>query len=166
MGARTTTEHYMGDLTSDILAGSKSSRLYNRLVVDEKKFSSISSYITASLEDGLILISGNLDGETTFEEAESLIWDELNKLVNSKMDAKELTKVKNKHKTSKVFSEQSLLNRVMNIAFFENMGCLDEINDELGNYDRITREDIHNFAIKTFKKSQQSILHVKIKTNE
>ncbi len=166
MGGRTTRDHYVGDLCSDILAGSKSSRLYNRLVVDEKKFSSISAYITASLEDGLMVISGNLDESTTFEEAESLIWQELNLISVELMDQKELTKVKNKHKTGKVFAEQSLLNRVMNIAFFENMGCLDELNDELKNYDEITAERVKDFAEKTFLNTNQSVLHVKIKQYE
>jgi len=163
MGGRTASDHYVGDLCSDILAGSKSSRLYNRLVVDEKKFSSISAYITASLEDGLMIISGNLDESTTFEEAESLIWNELKLIATELMDDKELTKVKNKHKTGKVFSEQSLLNRVMNIAFFENMGCLSDLNNELKHYDQITAEGVREFAKKTFLNTNQSILHVKIK---
>lgn len=166
MGGRTSKDHYVGDLISDVLAGSKSSRLYNRLVLKEKKFSSISAYITAALEDGLILISGNLDESVSFEEAERLIWKELDQMIAEKMDAKELTKVKNKHKTSKVFSEQSLMNRVMNIAFFENMGMLDELNNELNHYDEITSEAMQIFAQKTFDRSKQSILHVKIKTNE
>ncbi len=166
MGSRKSTDHYVGDLCSDVLAGSKSSRLYNRLVLKDKKFSSISAYITAALEDGLLIISGNLDESVSFEEAERLIWQELDEMIQTEMDAKELTKVKNKHKTSKVFSEQSLMNRVMNIAFFENMGMIEELNNELHHYDIITSEVIQDFAKKTFDRSKQSILHVKIKTDE
>jgi len=166
MGSRKSTDHYVGDLCSDVLAGSKSSRLYNRLVLQDKKFSSISAYITAALEDGLLIISGNLDESVSFEEAERLIWQELDEMIQTEMDAKELTKVKNKHKTSKVFSEQSLMNRVMNIAFFENMGMIEELNNELHHYDIITSEVIQDFAKKTFDRSKQSILHVKIKTDE
>jgi len=166
MGSRTSNDHYVGDLCSDVLAGSKSSRLYNRLVLQEKKFSSISAYITAALEDGILIISGNLDESVSFEEAETLIWSELDGLILEEMNAAELTKVKNKHKTGKVFSEQSLMNRVMNIAFFENMGLLHELNNELHHYDVITSKDMQAFAKKTFDRSKQSVLQVKIKTDE
>ena len=166
MGNRKSNDHYVGDLCSDVLAGSKSSRLYNRFVLQDKKFSSISAYITAALEDGLLIISGNLDESVSFEEAERLIWQELGEMIRTEMDEKELTKVKNKHKTSKVFSEQSLMNRVMNIAFFENMGMIEELSNELHHYDIITSKAIQDFAKKTFDRSKQSILHVKIKTDE
>lgn len=163
MGNRTSDDHYIGDLCSDIIAGSKSSRLYNRLIVEEKKFTSISSYITGSLEDGLFLISGHLNKETTFEEAEAIIWEELNQIKSEMMDPNELTKVKNKHKTSKVFSEQSLLNRVMNIAFYENMGQLDEINNVLAHYDDISAQDIQDFSQRIFAPNKQTVLKVKTK---
>ena len=163
MGDRTSGEHYIGDLCSDIIAGSKSSRLYNRLIVEEKKFTSISAYITGSLEAGLFVISGHLNKETTFEEAEAFIWEELDQIKSEMMDPNELTKVKNKHKTSKVFSEQNLLNRVMNIAFFENMGLLHDINNVLTHYDEITAEDIRDFSQRIFAPNKQSVLKVKIK---
>jgi predicted Zn-dependent peptidase len=77
------------------------------------------------------------------------------------MDENELIKVKNKHKTGKVFSEQSLLNRVMNIAFFENLGMLNELNNELEKYDQITATDIQKFSKTVFLKTNQSILQIK-----
>lgn len=163
MGGRKSDEHYIGDLCSDILAGSKSSRLYTKLVVDEKKFSSISAYITGSVEDGLFVVSGHVAEGVLHDEAENLVWSELEKIATELMDVNELTKVKNKHKTSKAFSEQSLLNRVMNIAFFENMSKLDEINHELDQYDRISATDILAFAQRTFAREKQSALHIKMK---
>jgi zinc protease len=161
MGGRKTSEHYIGDLCSDILAGSKSSRLYNQLIVKEKKFSSISAYITGSIDDGLFVISGHLQKGITFQEAETAIWSEIEKISTHPMDENELIKVKNKHKTGKVFSEQSLLNRVMNIAFFENLGMLNELNNELEKYDEITAADIQKFSKAVFLKTNQSILQIK-----
>lgn len=163
MGGRTSGEHYLGDLTSDIMAGSKSSRMYNRLIVEEKLFSSISAYITGAHEEGLFIVSGHLNEGVSFEKGEQVIWEEINRMKQEALEANELTKVKNKHKTSKVFSEQSLLNRVMNIAFFENLGKLDEVNDEIKKYDAITAEGMQAFANRTFDKNKQTILHVKTK---
>lgn len=162
-GIRTSDDHYLGDLCSDLMSGSKSSRLYNRLIVQEKKFNSISAYISGGLEEGLFIVSGNLNQGVSFEEAQQAILDELAVFQNEKVERAELEKVKNKHKTSKVFSEQNLLNRVMNLAFFENVGQLDEVNNELERYDDITADDIQEFAQRTFKENNRSVLHVSIK---
>ncbi len=163
MGGRTSNAHYIGDLCSDLLSGSKSSRLYNRLIVEEKKFSSVSAYITGSIEEGLFVISGNLNEGVSFEEGERLIWKELSRLKEEKIEKSELVKIKNKHKTSKVFSEQSLLNRVMSIAFFANFNKLDEINNELKKYDLISNNDIQDFALNAFDLTKQTVLQVKVK---
>lgn len=163
MGGRASAAHYLGDLCSDILAGSKSSRLYNLLILKTKMMSSISAYITGSIEEGLLLISGNLNEGVSFEDVESAIWKELDLIMREEISQNELTKVKNKLKTRKVFSEQTLLNRVMNIAFFENMGILDELNDDLSKYDAIQGKDILNFAKKTFTRSQSSTLLIQAK---
>lgn len=161
MGNRTSDEHHLGDLTTDILAGSKSSRLYQRLVVKDRLFTSISAYITGALEDGLLIVSGHLSDDVTFERGEEAIWEELQKLMINEIEVKELQKVKNKHKTGKVFGEQNLLNRVMKIAFFENMGMLDQLNDELDKYDAITPLTLQLFMQHTIQPNNQSVLRVK-----
>ncbi|MCC7454150.1 MAG: hypothetical protein IT222_08295, partial [Crocinitomix sp.] len=104
---------------------------------------------------------GHLQKGISFSEAESSIWEEIEKISNQPMEENELIKVKNKHKTGKVFSEQSLLNRVMNIAFFENLGVLHELNNELEKYDEITASDIQNFSSTVFLKTNRSILQIK-----
>lgn len=165
MGGRLSYDHYYGDLTSDILAGNKSSRLYNELVVKTKLMSSVSAYITGGVEDGLFLISGHLNPEASFEQVERVIWDVLSDLMEKNIQPQELIKVKNKLKTRKVFGEKSLLNRVMNIAFYENLGQLDEINADLSKYDQIMAEDITQFAQRTFSLLNSSTLLIKTKNN-
>lgn len=161
MGNRTSDDHYLGDLCSDVLAGSKSSRLYERFILKERLFTSISAYITGGLEDGLFIINGHLAEGVSFEKAENAIWEELEKFMLHPISADELQKVKNKHKTGKVFGEQSLLNRVMKIAFFENMGKLDELNNELQAYDAITVFDLQVFMQRIIDPNKQSVLRVK-----
>jgi zinc protease len=160
MGNRASEEHYIGDLISDLLAGSNSSRLYNKLIVEEKKFNSISAYITGDMEEGLFVISGNLSDGVSKEEGLKLIWQELESLKSTEIPDDELTKVKNKHKTRKVFGEQSLLNRVINIAYFEVLGMLDQINDELHHFDKIQPETVLGFATSIFDKNNSSTLHI------
>lgn len=163
MGNRASQEHYIGDLTSDILGNGKTSRLYQKLIVDKELFSSISSYITGAVEEGMIIISGHLKDDVTFEEGINAVWEELKLMQTEAIPESELEKVKNKFKTAKVFGEQTLISRAMNIAFFEMLGKLDELNDEIHKYDVISAADIQLFAQKTFGENQVSILKIEKK---
>lgn len=163
MGHRMTPEHYVGDLCSDILSRGKSSRFYQKLVAEKQYFTNISAYILGGWEDGLFVVSGNLNEGVSKEEAMRGIWSELEKISIAKIESRELDKVKNKFKTAKVFSEQSLLNRVMNLAFFELMSKAEDANDELKKYDQIDAESIQQFAKKTFVKTNASTLFIKAK---
>jgi zinc protease len=163
MGNRMTAEHYIGDLASDILSRGKASRFHDALISQKKIFSNVSAYISGGWEDGLFIVSGNLNEGVSFENATREIWTELVRMSETAIDAHELIKVKNKFKTSKVFSEQSLMNRVMNIAFFEMMGMPEELNNELKKYDAVSAIDIQDFAKRTFVKTNLSTLMIKAK---
>jgi zinc protease len=163
MADRMSPEHYTGDLASDILSRGKSSRLYNALISEKQLFSTLSAYISGGWEDGLFVVSGNLNTGVSFETAKTEIWNELEKMMAVSIEEKELTKVKNKFKTAKVFSEQNLMNRVMNIAFFEMLGNVDDINSELKKYDAVSARDIQVFCQKTFVKTNCSTLLIQAK---
>lgn len=160
MGGRWTDEHYLGDLTTDILGAGSSSRLYQNLVVKNRLFTSISAYVSGGWEDGLLVISGHLSDNVSLEDAEGAIINEIEDLVKEPISDRELTKIKNKFKTAKVFSEQSLMNRVLNIAMFELAGKINELNDELHRYDGVTAEELRQFAERTFVSTNCSVLEV------
>ena len=53
MASRLEKEYYAFDLLSDILSNGRSSRLYNRLVKEEKLFTEVNAFITGDVEEGL-----------------------------------------------------------------------------------------------------------------
>lgn len=161
MGNRMSDEHYVGDLTSDILSRGKSSRFHDELVSKQKIFSTVSAYISGGWEDGLFVISGNLNDGVSFDKARKAIWKELDRMSSEELKSDELQKVKNKFKTAKVFSEQSLMNRAMNLAFFEMMDKLEDVNNELEQYDAVSAVSIKQFTSKTFVKTNSSTLMIK-----
>ncbi|MBD3638402.1 MAG: insulinase family protein [Crocinitomicaceae bacterium] len=163
MAERTDNEFYTGDLVSDILGRGKSSRFYEKLITEKKMFSQVASYVTGGWEDGLIIVMGHLLEGISMEDAEIAMWEELQDLGKNDLPERELTKVKNKFKTSKVFSEQPLLNRVMNIALFDRIQMLDELNDELSKYDAVTSTSIKEFSSKTFVHENSSTLKILVK---
>ena len=159
IGNRTHEDHYSGDLCSDILSGSKSARFHENLVKNKKLFSQINAYISSGWEHGLFIVAGFLSDNCDFETAKNAIWQELNQ-IKKPIENKELLKVKEKFKTAFAFQNQSLLNRVMNIAQFAMMDKLEDFELELKHYDAIDSKTIQNFTSKYFIKSNCSTLLV------
>ena len=161
IGNRTSNDHYLGDIISDLLSGSKSSRFYERLVKKNKLFSQVNAYISSGFEHGLFIITGFLQDNVQFSAAEQSIWEELESLKSENLNTTELQKVKNKFKTAKAFQNQNVLNRVMNISQLALLNHLGELNSENEVYDAITKSEIQDFCEQNFKPTNASILHVK-----
>ena len=80
------------------------------------------------------------------EQAEAAIWKELEAIKKEMVDERELAKIKNKMESSLEFSEASVLNKAINLAFFELLGDAELINSEAVAYQEVTSEDIHRLA--------------------
>ena len=157
-------EFYSTDLLSDILSNGRSSRLFRELVMKQKLFSEINAYITGDLDKGLFIIEGKLSEGTTMESAEKAILFEINKLCLKKPDISELEKVQNKVEASLVFSEISVLNKAMSLAFAELLGDASMVNSEIDKYKKVTPEMIKKQAKNIFKESNCSTLYYLAKT--
>lgn len=160
VGKRTSHDHYVGDLLSDILSGSKSARLYEKLVKQQKLFTQLNAYISSGYESGLFVVAGFLQDGVDLATAEKAILAELAALETDDLTNRELEKVKNKFKTAKAFQNQSVLNRVMTISQLALLNHLDELNTEFAIYEAITTADIQAFCHKNFKTENTNILHV------
>jgi len=159
MPGRLSEDYYAFDLLSDILSGGKSSRLHNSLLKEQQLFSDINAYISSSLDPGLFIVEGKLVEGVSIESAEAAIWAELEKIKTQLVDANELTKVKNKVESVLVFSEMSLLDKAMNLAYYELLGDADILNQEASKYLKVTAEDIQRISKETFDKNSSSTLY-------
>lgn len=153
-------ENYQAyDLMSDILSQGQSSRLYNSLLKEQQLFSDIHAYLTSSLDDGLFIVEGKLITGVTMEQAEAAIWAELEKMCTTLVTEKELTKVKNKSESIMVFAEMSLLDKAMNLAYYELLGDAELLNSEIDKYLKIDAQQIQEIAQETFQKKKSSTLY-------
>src|SRR5690606_36983718 len=66
-------DYHAADLLSDVLGRSKSSRLYQQLVKEQKIFNAINAYVTGSIDPGLLIISGKVNKEYSLEEADKAV---------------------------------------------------------------------------------------------
>ncbi|WP_395802160.1 M16 family metallopeptidase [Daejeonella sp.] len=159
MPARTEAGYYAADLVSDILSRGNSSRLFRNLLKDRKLFSDINAYLTGSLDAGLFVVEGKPLPGVSMELAEAAIWEELNRIGTELVPEDELTKVKNKMESTMVFSEMSLLDKAMNLAYFELLGDAEQLNVETQKYLNVSAEDIRNQAKHIFRKENSSTLY-------
>jgi predicted Zn-dependent peptidase len=93
------------------------------------------------------------------ENAETAIWKELHKMAAESVTAAELTKVKNKSESIMVFAEMSLLDKAMNLAYYELLGDAQLLNIEIDKYLAITAAQIQQAAQTTFVKEKSSTLY-------
>ena len=161
--ARDHKDFYIVDLLSDVLCNGGSSRLYRRLLRNQRLFTNIDAYITGNIDPGLLIIEGKPADWVTIEEGEAAIWKELEELKNEPIPETELQKLKNKIESTLVFSETNVLNKAINLAFFELLGNADLINQEVAAYQKITPEDIQRVANEILTKENCSELYYKAK---
>jgi predicted Zn-dependent peptidase len=147
------------DLISDILSRGESSRLYQSLVKNKRIFSEINAYISGDIEPGLLIVEGKLMPGISMEQADESIWIALDEMKTDTVPVREMQKNINKLVSAFVFGEMSLLNKAMNLAYYELLGDANLINVELEQYQQITVEAIQAYAKQIFRKENCATLY-------
>lgn len=161
MASRKTMEYYIADMISDALGREKSSRLYIHLKKELNLVSEIGAYITGSLDDGLLMISGKLNDGVSFEQVDSEIWKIIDEFVSDEMSLVELERLNIKIRTAREFQDQGLLNRAMNLCYFELLGDASGINEDSWVYQSITPKHMSVLGKSILKKKNCSVLRIK-----
>lgn len=159
MVSRNHEDFAASDLISDLLSNGKSARLYQQLVKEKQIFSNIDAYITGDSDPGLLLISGAVSEDVSMEDAENKLNEELNNLMQEKVDEEELQKIKNKVEAVHEFSKTSALHKAMNMSFYELLGDADRINTEIKKYREVTPNDIKRVSKEILDKNNCSTLY-------
>lgn len=158
IGGRTSDDFYSADLISDLLAGGDSARLYQHLVKEQRIFSSVNAYITGDVDPGLFIFTGQLMPEITPEQAEAALMVEIDSIKNTPTTDYELEKVKNKFEANTLFGELNVMNKAMNMGFYEMLGDLPLINREVELYRSIGQERIFDFSRRILRPENSSTL--------
>ncbi|MDP4267447.1 MAG: pitrilysin family protein [Bacteroidota bacterium] len=157
--SRLDKDYYGTDFISDILSSGKSARLYKKLIKEKKMFSELHAYITGDIDAGLFVFYGKLIKGVKIEDAEKAIEEEIERIKNELVDDDELEKVKNRAESSLEFSEMGVLNKAMNLAYYELLGDAELVNNQINLFRSVTKEDIKNIACKIFRTENSSTLY-------
>jgi predicted Zn-dependent peptidase len=152
-------DYYTADLLSDVLGRGKSSRLHKELVNKRRLFSSITSYISGSIDPGLMTIHGKLNKNVSIEEGEAGIHDVLEYFQKESLPEEEMLKVKNQAESSIIFSEMDLLTRAMNLAYSALLGNPNLVNMESVLIQQVQAEDLHRFSREMLRPENSSTLY-------
>ena len=158
MGKRNSEEFSVCDIVSDLLSNGSSSRLYQRLVKEQALFSSVNAYVTGDLDEGLFVVTGQLSERTDIKTAESALLDELERIKTVPADEYELEKVKNKFEATTLFGELNVMNKALNLCFYEMLGDISTVNTELDAYRRVAPADILRISKRIFRPENSSTL--------
>lgn len=158
MPGRYSEDYFTADLISDVLGRGKSSRLYTRLVQDEKLFNSISAHVMGSLDPGMLVVQGHLNQGVSLEEGNAAVEKIVEEVREMNLGDKELEKVKNQAESTLQFSEVELLNRAMSLAFAANYGDPELCNGDAAKLRAVTKEDMKNMAAEVLRIENSSTL--------
>ncbi len=151
------------DALSDVLGTGRSSRLYRRLVMEEKLFTEVDGSVTGEIEAGLFLIKGRLNPGVTLEQGEAAIERELARLTVEGVEWRELDRVVNRFESNDLFSNLHYLNKATNLAYYELLGGAEGIDTELDKYKRLTTDDLQRVARTVLRADNCSTLCYKAK---
>ena len=159
MGGRFDEGYHATDLITEVLGGGASARLYEQLIKVKQIFSSIDCYHFGTVDPGLLVIEGKLVKGISMAVAEKAVLEEIEKIKNEILDAKEVQKVINKTESVICFEDMSIMNRAHSLAYYELLGDADLMNKELSMYQKVTPSMIQHTAQQIFQDSNRNTLY-------
>ncbi|TVR72584.1 MAG: insulinase family protein [Marinilabiliales bacterium] len=158
MCGRNDPDYYATDLISDLLAGGRSSRFYRRLVMEKKIFSNVNAYITGDRDPGLFIVHGMVAEDIEAEQAYNEMTAEVNRIITEPPVKKELDKVMNKLEATRHYTHTGILNKAIDLAYYELIGDAAYLNDEIALYKKVKPHDIVQQASILFRPENSSVL--------
>ncbi|AWM13274.1 insulinase family protein [Flavobacterium sp. NRK F10] len=147
------------DMISSYLSDGKSSKLYKKLVDDQKKALQIGAFNYSQEDYGMYFIYSLPMGQTTEEDLLKGIDEEITKLQTELISEKDYEKLQNKFESDYVNSNASVEGIANNLAnYYLLYGDINLINTEIDIFRSITREEIKEVANKYLKPNQRMVL--------
>jgi zinc protease len=158
MPGRQSSSYYAADLLSELLGRGKSSVLYEKLVKEDRVFSSVSAYVTGTFDPGLLVVSGRVDDGYSIEAAHDKLLKVLGDFVESPLQEGQIEKARNQMESTLVFGEAELLNRAIGLAVGEALGNANLVNEELEIIKKLRPDDVEASKVRVLREVNCSTL--------
>jgi len=157
--AMTERDAYILDMLSSYLSDGKTSKLYKKMVDDEKKALQVGAFNQSQEDYGTYILFGLPLGEVSLDELLAGIDEELEKVKNQLISEKDYQKLQNKFENRFVSSNSSVSGIANSLArYYMLYDDVNLINNEINIYRSITREEIQAAAKKYLNANQRLVL--------
>ena len=159
MCGRSHNDFVVCDMISDMLANGKSSRFYQNVISRSDVFTELDAAVEGTADPGLFLIRGKLSHKASMQQAEDLIYNELNRLITEHPHADELQKGVNKFHSTSLFENLSYLQKATRLCQCEMNGDAGRINTEIEAYRQVSPDDIIRVSKQLFDNNNASVVY-------
>ena len=150
---------YVLNMISSLLSDGKSSRLYKKLVDDQKQALQIGAFNLSQEDYGQYIIFGIPLGDVPLDTVLAETDEEIVKLQKDLISEREYQKLQNTFENRFVNSNSSVAGIASSLATYQMLyGDTNLINNEIDIYRSITREDIKRVANEYLKPNQRLVL--------
>ena len=146
------------DIITDLLASGRSSRFYRNLLMTTGAFTEVDASIIGSDEPGFMMLNCKLtdNDDASIDKAESLIMNEVQRLVDGEVSDYELTRTINRFESNFMFSSMGFMAKAQSLANYVMHN--EDVNDVVNRYRKVTIEDIARVAREIFVLEKSSTL--------
>ena len=138
---------YVLDYISSILTGGNSSRMYKRMVEQDKVALQVLAFNQASQDYGTYTMGALIKGDPDWDNLKATMDDEIERLQTELISDKEYQKLQNQFETSYVEVNSSVEGIAGSLATYHMLqGDTNRINTQLDIYRSITKDDIKRVA--------------------
>lgn len=158
---------YILDMVSAYLSDGKSSKLYKKLVDDQKQALAVQAVNIGQRDYSMYAMFALPLGEVSLQDLLAEIDEEIVKMQNELISERDYQKLQNKFENRFVNSNSSVSGIAGSLATYYMLhGDINLINDQINIYRSITREDIQNVVKKYLNPNQRVELEYLPKTND
>jgi len=150
---------YVLDMVSTYLSDGPSSKLYKKMVDDQKQSLQVGAFNVTQEDYGMYIVFSLPVGETSLETLNTEMEEEIEKVRTTLISEKDYQKLQNKFENQFVNSNSSVEGIANSLARnYQLYGDTSLINKEIDIYRSITREEIKEVANKYLKPNQRLVL--------
>jgi predicted Zn-dependent peptidase len=148
------------DIFSDLLGGSEVSDLQQVLVKEKQICNAAECFYIRGIDEGIFILYGILNEGQTHESVESELFNTMQAFIEKGNQNEFVFEgIKNKAYTNLLFEQINPMNMAQKLAYFENLGNLEGINNEADLVKNLKLNDVLQNASATFQQNNMSVIY-------
>lgn len=158
---RSSPDYATFEVITTLLGNGRTSRLYKRLVKEEKLALYTGCEMMGDKYPGLFMVFSLPNKDKTTEENEKAIMEEIDRIKNEPVPAEGLKSVKARERSEFINSLDSNLGLAMSLTDFENInGSWRDMFKKLDLIDKVTADDVQRVAKKYFSSKNSTVAQI------